>query len=83
MVAEATPRTLTDPYRGRPSGDPYNPRMPNSDEETRNRQILERIPTGRWGRPEDIAGTAVFLASEASDYVTGQVLAVDGGWLAR
>lgn len=52
-------------------------------DETRNRQILERIPTGRWGRPEDIAGTAVFLASAASDYVTGQVLAVDGGWLAR
>jgi 2-deoxy-D-gluconate 3-dehydrogenase len=52
-------------------------------DETRNRQILERIPTGRWGRPEDIAGAAVFLASPASDYVTGQVLAVDGGWLAR
>ncbi|WP_232492538.1 2-dehydro-3-deoxy-D-gluconate 5-dehydrogenase KduD [Novosphingobium kaempferiae] len=54
-----------------------------SADETRNRQILERIPTGRWGKPEDIAGAAVFLASEASDYVTGQVLAVDGGWLAR
>ncbi|GAB7553372.1 2-dehydro-3-deoxy-D-gluconate 5-dehydrogenase KduD [Novosphingobium sp. 11B] len=54
-----------------------------SADETRNRQILERIPTGRWGRPEDIAGAAVFLASQASDYVTGQVLAVDGGWLAR
>lgn len=52
-------------------------------DETRNRQILERIPTGRWGKPEDIAGTAVFLASSASDYVTGQILAVDGGWLAR
>jgi 2-deoxy-D-gluconate 3-dehydrogenase len=52
-------------------------------DETRNRQIMERIPTGRWGRPEDIAGAAVFLASPASDYVTGQVLAVDGGWLAR
>ena len=52
-------------------------------DETRNRQILERIPTGRWGRPEDIAGAAVFLATPASDYVTGQVLAVDGGWLAR
>ncbi|WP_375290519.1 2-dehydro-3-deoxy-D-gluconate 5-dehydrogenase KduD [Qipengyuania sp.] len=52
-------------------------------DETRNRQILERIPTGRWGRPEDIAGTAVFFAAPASDYVTGQVLAVDGGWLAR
>ncbi len=52
-------------------------------DETRNRQILERIPTGRWGRPEDIAGAALFLASSAADYVTGQVLAVDGGWLAR
>jgi 2-dehydro-3-deoxy-D-gluconate 5-dehydrogenase len=52
-------------------------------DETRNRQIMERIPAGRWGRPEDIAGAAVFLASAASDYVTGQVLAVDGGWLAR
>jgi 2-dehydro-3-deoxy-D-gluconate 5-dehydrogenase len=52
-------------------------------DETRNRQILERIPTGRWGRPDDIAGAAVFLASPASDYITGHVLAVDGGWLAR
>jgi 2-dehydro-3-deoxy-D-gluconate 5-dehydrogenase len=52
-------------------------------DETRNRQILERIPTGRWGKPDDIAGAAVFLASSASDYVTGQILAVDGGWLAR
>jgi NAD(P)-dependent dehydrogenase (short-subunit alcohol dehydrogenase family) len=52
-------------------------------DEVRNRQIMERIPTGRWGKPEDIAGAAVFLASPASDYVTGHVLAVDGGWLAR
>ncbi|MBL8656157.1 MAG: 2-dehydro-3-deoxy-D-gluconate 5-dehydrogenase KduD [Altererythrobacter sp.] len=52
-------------------------------DETRNRQILERIPAARWGRPEDIAGAAVFLSSPASDYVTGQILAVDGGWLAR
>lgn len=52
-------------------------------DETRNRQIMERIPAGRWGRPEDIAGAAVFLASPASDYVTGHILAVDGGWLAR
>jgi 2-deoxy-D-gluconate 3-dehydrogenase len=49
----------------------------------RRGQISERIPAGRWGRPEDIAGSAVFLASPASDYVTGHVLAVDGGWLAR
>jgi 2-dehydro-3-deoxy-D-gluconate 5-dehydrogenase len=52
-------------------------------DENRNRQILERIPNGRWGSPDDIAGAAVFLASPASDYVTGHVLAVDGGWLAR
>ncbi|MBV9949399.1 MAG: 2-dehydro-3-deoxy-D-gluconate 5-dehydrogenase KduD [Myxococcales bacterium] len=50
---------------------------------TRSRQILERIPAGRWGEPEDIAGAAVFLCSEASRYVTGHVLVVDGGWLAR
>ncbi|WP_084581364.1 2-dehydro-3-deoxy-D-gluconate 5-dehydrogenase KduD [Sphingomonas azotifigens] len=52
-------------------------------DETRNRQILERIPAGRWGDPEDLGGAAVFLASRASDYVQGHVLAVDGGWLAR
>jgi 2-deoxy-D-gluconate 3-dehydrogenase len=52
-------------------------------DETRNRQILERIPAGRWGEPEDLTGAAVFLASTASDYVTGTVLVVDGGWLAR
>jgi 2-dehydro-3-deoxy-D-gluconate 5-dehydrogenase len=50
---------------------------------TRSRQILERIPAGRWGEPDDIAGAAVFLCSEAARYVTGQVLAVDGGWLGR
>jgi 2-deoxy-D-gluconate 3-dehydrogenase len=50
---------------------------------TRNRQILERIPAARWGTPEDLGGAAVFLASAASDYVHGHVLAVDGGWLAR
>ncbi len=53
------------------------------EDETRNRQIMERIPAERWGRPQDIAGAAVFLASSAADYVTGHVLAVDGGWLAR
>jgi 2-deoxy-D-gluconate 3-dehydrogenase len=52
-------------------------------DETRNRQILERIPAGRWGDPADLGGAAVFLASSASDYVQGHVLAVDGGWLAR
>lgn len=49
----------------------------------RSRQILERIPAGRWGTPDDIAGAALFLCSAASDYVHGHVLAVDGGWLAR
>jgi 2-deoxy-D-gluconate 3-dehydrogenase len=52
-------------------------------DETRNRQILERIPAGRWGEPEDVAGAAVFLSSSASDYLHGHVLVVDGGWLAR
>lgn len=52
-------------------------------DETRNRQILERIPAGRWGEPSDLAGAAVFLCSAASDYVNGQVLVVDGGWLGR
>jgi len=50
---------------------------------TRNRQITERIPAGRWGAPDDLAGAVVFLASRASDYVHGHVLTVDGGWLAR
>lgn len=52
-------------------------------DEVRNRQILERIPARRWGDPEDIAGAAVFLASPASDYINGEVLVVDGGWMAR
>ncbi len=50
---------------------------------TRSQQIVARIPAGRWGNPEDMGGAAVFLASRASDYVDGHVLAVDGGWLAR
>jgi len=49
----------------------------------RNRDILARIPAGRWARPEDIAGTAVFLSSAAADYVHGAIIPVDGGWLAR
>src|SRR2546428_9242128 len=52
-------------------------------DETRNRQILERIPAGRWGEPRDLAGAAVFLCSAASDYIHGHVLVVDGGWLGR
>ena len=51
--------------------------------ETRNRQILERIPAGRWGSAEDLAGAAVFLSSPASDYLQGHVMVVDGGWMAR
>lgn len=52
-------------------------------DEKRSQAILERIPAGRWGEPCDLMGTAVFLASKASDYVQGHVLVVDGGWLAR
>ncbi len=52
-------------------------------DETRNRQILESIPAGRWGFPEDIAGAAVFLSSPASDYMQGHILVVDGGWMGR
>ncbi|HZG15352.1 MAG TPA: 2-dehydro-3-deoxy-D-gluconate 5-dehydrogenase KduD [Candidatus Bathyarchaeia archaeon] len=53
------------------------------NDENRSKSILERIPAGRWGRPEDLAGAAVFLASPASDYVSGHVLVVDGGWMGR
>jgi 2-deoxy-D-gluconate 3-dehydrogenase len=49
----------------------------------RSRSILERIPAGRWGNSDDMAGAAVFLSSAASDYVSGTILAVDGGWLGR
>jgi 2-deoxy-D-gluconate 3-dehydrogenase len=49
----------------------------------RSKSILERIPAGRWGTPDDLKGTVVFLASHASDYVNGHVLVVDGGWMAR
>jgi 2-deoxy-D-gluconate 3-dehydrogenase len=52
-------------------------------DETRNRQILERIPAGRWGKPDDLAGAAVFLSSAASDYMDGHILVVDGGWMGR
>ncbi len=53
------------------------------DDPERSRQLLERIPAGRWGRPEDIGGAAAFLCSPAARYMTGAVLNVDGGWMAR
>lgn len=52
-------------------------------DEKRNQSILDRIPAARWGEADDLAGTAVFLASQASDYVNGHVLVVDGGWMGR
>jgi 2-dehydro-3-deoxy-D-gluconate 5-dehydrogenase len=52
-------------------------------DENRSREILSRIPAGRWGHPSDLAGAAVFLAAPASDYVHGAIIPVDGGWLAR
>jgi 2-deoxy-D-gluconate 3-dehydrogenase len=57
--------------------------QPLRDDPVRSRQILERIPAGRWGKPEDLKGAVVFLASSASDYINGYTLAVDGAWLAR
>lgn len=53
------------------------------DDPERGKSILERIPAGRWGTPEDLQGAVLFLASDASDYVQGHILAVDGGWLGR
>jgi len=53
------------------------------DDSDRSEAILDRIPAGRWGTPEDMAGAVIFLASKASDYVNGFTIAVDGGWLAR
>ncbi len=53
------------------------------DDPVRNKAILERIPAGRWGRPDDLQGAVIYLASDAASYVTGAVLSVDGGWMAR
>lgn len=60
-----------------------NNTKPLYEDPVRQKAILDRIPAGRWGSPNDVVGAAVFLASPASDYVSGHVLAVDGGWLSR
>ncbi|GAG71975.1 unnamed protein product, partial [marine sediment metagenome] len=54
---------------------------PLRKDKNRYKELSDRIPLGRWGNPEDLGGVAVFLASEASDYITGQTIWVDGGWL--
>lgn len=53
------------------------------EDQNRNRQILDRIPAGRWGNPEDIVGAVIYLASAASSYVNGETITVDGGWMGR
>jgi 2-deoxy-D-gluconate 3-dehydrogenase len=53
------------------------------EDEVRNKAILDRIPQGRWGTPEDLMGTVVFLSSDASNYLNGSVVTVDGGWMGR
>src|SRR5690625_1508342 len=53
------------------------------EDNTRNEQILQRIPAGRWGTPEDMVGAVIFLASTSSDYVNGEIITVDGGWMGR
>lgn len=53
------------------------------EDAVRSRQIQDRIPAGRWGEPDDLGGAVVFLASNASDYVHGHLLVVDGGWMGR
>lgn len=56
---------------------------PIRNDMSRNQEILSRIPANRWGKPFDLMGSVVFLASRASDYVNGHILTIDGGWLAR
>lgn len=53
------------------------------DDLVRSKAILERIPAGRWGTPDDFAGPVVFLASSASDYLHGSIVTIDGGWMGR
>ena len=53
------------------------------DDADRSKAILQRIPSGRWGKPEDFVGPAIFLSSAASDYMNGSILTVDGGWMGR
>jgi NAD(P)-dependent dehydrogenase (short-subunit alcohol dehydrogenase family) len=55
--------------------------QPVIDDPVRNRSIMERTPLGRWGKPDDLAGPALFLASDAARFVTGVILPVDGGYL--
>ena len=76
-------RTASTSTRSRPAT--WRPTTPTAlrADAARSRQITERIPAGRWGQPEDLAGAVVFLASRASDYVHGHVLVVDGGWMGR
>ena len=60
-----------------------NNTKPLREDPKRFKEISDRIPTGRWGKPDDLKGAVIFLASNASDYVNGHLLAVDGGWLVR
>jgi 2-deoxy-D-gluconate 3-dehydrogenase len=53
------------------------------EDPVRNKAILDRIPQGRWGTPEDLMGTVVFLSSDASNYLNGTIITVDGGWMGR
>ena len=53
------------------------------EDKVRNQTILDRIPAGRWGKPEDLMGAVVFLCSDASNYLNGSIITVDGGWMGR